>query len=280
MFAINNQFEKDSLDWHNSGKKLGERYEEVLDLQAIYDDCIQNEEKWECDMNALYEVEVESGVAFWEWLYSSAGESNYELRELVMRMVAQILTDFQEKKPEKIKISLGEFDGCVCNKNDYRCVRRKILSRLSNVSDYYEFMKTCFLESEFSNEVKSGLERIDDFPLHVEEITDNLALLNDEAIKIYDRYGDAHEKDAMRELAARALDCSGDPKHKHELVFPFPYSEEGENGPITYIAQITCCPHMKLIRRDSNLRIYFYWRDMRIGEGKKVLIGKIGSHPY
>lgn len=44
--------------------------------------------------------------------------------------------------------------------------------------------------------------------------------------------------------------------------------------------EIECSPHLKLIRKDSNLRIYFYWKDDRIGNGKKVLIGRIGRHPY
>lgn len=39
-------------------------------------------------------------------------------------------------------------------------------------------------------------------------------------------------------------------------------------------------PHTKLIRRDSDLRIYCYWKDERIADGSKVLIGRIGRHPW
>lgn len=37
---------------------------------------------------------------------------------------------------------------------------------------------------------------------------------------------------------------------------------------------------MKLIRPDSDLRIYFFWFDDEIEKEEKVLIGHIGGHPY
>ena len=49
---------------------------------------------------------------------------------------------------------------------------------------------------------------------------------------------------------------------------------------VAAIKDIGCSPHLKLIHPGSNLRIYFYWCDAVIGEGKKVLVGRIGRHPY
>ena len=43
---------------------------------------------------------------------------------------------------------------------------------------------------------------------------------------------------------------------------------------------VVCSPHLKLIRGGSNLRIYFEWCDKDVGNGEKVLIGRIGRHPY
>ena len=75
--------------------------------------------------------------------------------------------------------------------------------------------------------------------------------------------------------------CSGDPGHKEFLKFPFSYSEKESDGrEYVKVKKITCSPHMKLIRRDSNLRIYFFWFDEEIGKGEKVLVGHIGGHPY
>ena len=39
-------------------------------------------------------------------------------------------------------------------------------------------------------------------------------------------------------------------------------------------------PHFKLIRDDSDLRVYFWWQDDEVGDGKKVLIGRVGRHPW
>lgn len=43
---------------------------------------------------------------------------------------------------------------------------------------------------------------------------------------------------------------------------------------------VLCEPHLKLNRPDSDLRIYFQWKDEDVGKGEKVLVGRIGRHPY
>lgn len=73
-------------------------------------------------------------------------------------------------------------------------------------------------------------------------------------------------------VVAMGLWCSMDPKHRDSLWFSFTYED--------LHTDIRCEPHMKLIREDSDLRIYFYWKDNKIAEGKKVLIGRIGRHPW
>lgn len=185
----------------------------------------------------------------------------------------------KEESDREIPVSLGVRDGCVWDEPGYWAYRRKILEKLYKPQEFYDFMKTCFRNSEFSEEAESALREIKDFELHTSEIVYNLSLLNDEALDIYRK----HQEDsasAMKELASKALDCSGDPKHKNQLKFPFTYEIEEDGEKCIKIAEIVCSPHMKLIRRDSDLRIYFYWRDVRIGNGEKVLIGKIGGHPY
>ena len=81
-------------------------------------------------------------------------------------------------------------------------------------------------------------------------------------------------------LSAKILECSNDPNHRNQLVFKFAYEQSQDVEKELAYVEIECSPHLKLIRKDSNLRIYFYWKDDRIGNGKKVLIGRIGRHPY
>ncbi|MBR5510333.1 MAG: hypothetical protein IKV59_09800 [Lachnospiraceae bacterium] len=278
MLRVNNLFHEESLDYQNSGKYLNEREEEIESLQDILRCCMINDEKLECNIENLYAQEVEPEVLLVDWLFSGAGTGEYELRRLLMELL-QTFTDYEEEKDYRIDISLGEQIDCIWNEPGYWACRRKILEGIHKPQEFYEFMKSCFINSEFSDRVRSALREIKDFPLHTAEIVHNLSLLNDEALDIYQKH-QGNEAEAMRELAAKALECSGDPKHKHLLKFPFTYIIEENGEPRSCVAEITCEPHMKLIRRDSDLRIYFYWRDSRIGEGEKVLIGKIGGHPY
>lgn len=64
-----------------------------------------------------------------------------------------------------------------------------------------------------------------------------------------------------------------DSKHKKYLKFNFKL-DDGRTE------KIECQPHIKVGKPNSNLRIYFCWCDSRIGKGKKILIGRIGRHPY
>ena len=123
------------------------------------------------------------------------------------------------------------------------------------------------------------MKYIKDFPAHAREITKNLAVLNDYAISLYYKYHN-DLKEAMRILSSMLLECSGDPKHRESLFFPFTYYENLNGINTAQEKKILCEPHLKLIRRDSDLRIYFQWCDDQVGKGEKVLVGRIGRHPY
>ena len=278
MFEIRNQFHEESLDYKDAEKILGNRYDEAVGLQNVTAYCAAIGEKIECDIDQMYETEVERNVFFCDWLYGNAGEADYDMRRMFLEII-QTFTDIGSPKDGIIDISLGEMEECICDETGYRNKRREYLAQLSNADSYYDFMKSCFLDSEFSEIIRDAMKKIPDFSSCTREITENLSLLNDQAIEIYQKHNN-NAKEAMRELASKALACSGDPRHKNELKFPFSY-QVNENGTVnTYVAEITCTSHMKLLRRDSDLRIYFYWFDKRIQNGEKVLIGLIGGHPY
>lgn len=278
MLSVRNQFHENSIDYRTNGKTIVERLEDVENLQEVYDCCVANDERIECDIDSLYQQEVEPDEMLVDWLFSGDMEDDYDLRRMLMA-IFQTFSEMEEERDCTIHISMGTQDGCICDEKGYWSERRKHLKEICKTSEFYEFMKTCFVKTEFSDVVGASLREIDDFAQHTEEIVHNLSLLNDEAIEIYERHNRS-SKDAIRELASKALDCSGDPKHKDMLKFPFSYFVEGNGEKQAEVAEIVCEPHMKLIRRDSDLRIYFYWRDNRIANGEKVLIGKIGRHPY
>jgi hypothetical protein len=173
----------------------------------------------------------------------------------------------------------GNIKPCVCSLHDYLLVRRDLLVQISDTIDFATFMRTCFAETIFSDDIEKGLKGIDNFRITEvrKAIVHDLSVLNDQAIQIFERCNP--DQDHMfAELRTMVTACSPDsPKHKDHLVFNFTYLDP--QG-ILNTKPICCSPHTKLIRKDSNLRIYFSWCNHEVGEGRNVLIGHIGKHPY
>jgi hypothetical protein len=129
------------------------------------------------------------------------------------------------------------------------------------------------MDSVFSTQIRAGLRKIPGFGNHVIEIVKNLSVLNDDAYDVF-MNNKSNLSVAFSILSAKLRECTPDsPENAEYLIFNF-LTDNGNNE------LVECSPHTKLIRKDSNLRIYFYWCHKRVGGGKKVLIGKIGPHPY
>lgn len=267
-------------DYENDSNYIGNREEELLDLFDISECCRTNGEKLQCSLEDFYQAEVEPEVYLCDWLFANTGSGSHDARELLLRML-DMLEEYEDAGDQKIRISLGEAEGCAGTKKEYDMKRRSILAGLRDAGEFCDFMKSCYHESVFSDNVKTAMKKIPDLEQHTEEIAFNLSLLNDYAIEIYKRH-QYNAAGAMKELKSRAMECTGDPAHKEYLKFPFTYDLEQWNleQQQEMIVEIECSPHMKLIRPDSDLRIYFYWCHDRVGRGEKVLIGRIGSHPY
>lgn len=281
MFIVDNYLQEASFayDREKGTRYIGAREAELLHLQDISEYCKENREKFVCKLDDFYQEEVEPGVPLCDWLFSGLGGGSHDTRELLLRML-DMITEYCAAGDERISISLGPFPDSCCTKEAYLADRRTILAKLKNVEEYSSFMSSCFQDCVFSDHITDTMKRIPDFKKHTKEITFNLSLLNDHALSIYKNCGSDSSK-AMKELSSLAVECTGDPSHKEYLKFPFTYILETEKGEkLELIEEIECSPHMKLIRKDSDLRIYFYWYHEKINNGKKLLIGRIGSHPY
>ena len=157
--------------------------------------------------------------------------------------------------------------------------RRDILIGCISCQEFSSFMKTCFPDIIFAEDIEKGICGIPDFGHRSvrEAIVHDLGVLNDEALDLYRKYHPDTSK-MYQALETKVLACSIDtPKHNKHLHFSFSYINDAEK---TQIKSVLCSPHTKLIRRDSNLRIYFAWQDADIGNGEKILVGRIGGHPY
>lgn len=161
----------------------------------------------------------------------------------------------------------------------YLFQRRDILAGCITCQEFSSFMRTCFPDIIFAEDIEKGIRGIPDFrqPCVREAIVHDLGVLNDEALSIYEKNYPL-VKEMFNELSPKGVECSPDkPENRKYLTFSFSYSlDSGE----TQIKAVFCSPHTKLIRRDSDLRIYFDWQDADVGAGEKVLVGHIGGHPY
>ncbi|WP_295764119.1 hypothetical protein [uncultured Oscillibacter sp.] len=158
-------------------------------------------------------------------------------------------------------------------------LREDILIKIKSYDGFSTFMKTCFPNIIFSEDIETGMRGITHFEtVDVRKaIIHDLGVLNDEALEIYREYAPNTEK-MCKVLGSKVLACSMDTSdHNQFLSFSFSYLHDNQD---IQIKSVLCSPHTKLLRRDSNLRIYFSWKDSIVGKGEKVLVGHIGGHPY
>lgn len=255
------------------------RSTEIDALDGIVDYCKSINEKVKFS-DDLYEIYVQDEVMLADYLFAGQGNGHEDDKRRIMEMLSKMCQyESSQDSDTMIQISLGEYPDCVSNFREYIDYRRFILSGILNVQEYEEFMYSCFPNSCFAKNILSEMRYIEDFSKNVKEITDNLSVLDDEALKLYKEYR-TNLKEAMNILTAKLIECSPDPTHVSELLFPFMYEEQINGENVAREKMVVCSPHLKLIRRDSNLRIYFEWCDKDVGKGEKVLIGRIGRHPY
>ena len=279
---VSNGLADESMQYTESRADMSIRSEEIGDLVGIADYCVEIGEPVLYNDDKIWDREVQEGILFWEWLYSGAGEGSHDDRSRMQEFLAKSceridLSDMDSD--QSILISLGEYANAASCESEYIKRRRDILAGIRDVKEYESFMRTCFRNSVFADDILTEMRYIEDFPSHTREITDSLGVLNDEAVGLYMKYHDNLKK-AIDILDKKVLACSADPAHTNKLLFKFTYYEKEEGENIARVKEVTCSPHLKLVRKDSNLRIYFSWRDKDVGKDEKVLIGRIGRHPY
>ena len=287
MQVINALIEQ-SFEYTAKKKNLAVRRDEIGDLMEVIAYCQDDAVKESLEYReTLWEMCVEEGITFTDWLYGGGTGSDDDRRRMLEALSKKGLIEsdrdwsvYEDSKLKKINISLGGFPACVSTVKEYVQERREILSSIKKVMDYEAFMQSCFINSRFAKGILSEMKHISNFSDNTKEITKALGVLNDYAVKLYQQYSNRLEE-AMRILSVKLQrECAPDPKHAEALMFTFTYSENIEGDQVPRTKDVECSPHLKLLHPGSNLRIYFYWCDEVIGSGEKVLVGRIGRHPY
>lgn len=285
---VDNFLLEESFAYTGEKENLSYRRDEIGELMKIVAYCQDEAVKEPLEyQEGLWEIYVQEGVTFTEWLYGGGAGSDEDRRRFLEALSKKEMMPSNRANPaveeqgrKGIDIALGEYPACVSEVQGYVQKRREILSSIKNVLEYEAFMRSCFLNSCFADGILSEMKRISDFPDRSNEITKALGILNDNALELYRQYSE-HLEEAMRILSVLLRrECAPDPKHAGDLLFSFTYSEQIEGKTVAKVKEIECSPHLKLLHPGSNLRIYFYWCDTAVGAGKKVLVGRIGRHPY
>lgn len=273
---ICNELVSESFSYQKTGKKIETRINEIELLDEIINFCEKIGEKVVYN-NCLWDTEVEENLTMYSFLFEQQNDIQMLLLEIINK---RCRSKIKERTDEKILCACGKYDGAAECIDTYKQIRQGYLMRIKNCRDYTEFMRTCFPNCVFSEECDQEFLYIKEFDKHAEEITRGLSILDGNAVGLFEKYKN-NLKVAMDIIEAElGRSCSLDPKHKKFLNFPFSYEIEKDGKIIQKEKQIECQPHLKLIRDDSNLRIYFYWKDDEIESGKKVLIGRVGRHPW
>lgn len=179
-----------------------------------------------------------------------------------------------------IMCSCGAFDGGVGTLQEYAAKRQEFLRKMKDCREYGRFMRTCFPNSVFSDGCEQELTHIKNFEVHKDEITDCLSLLDEKAVSLYNEHQTnlVEAQNILQSMMQRT--CAPDANHRSELRFEFSFEQENDGKMQEKKKWVECQPHFKLIRDDSDLRVYFQWKDDEVGNGEKVLIGRVGRHPW
>lgn len=230
----------------------------------------------------FYSICDKNGITFWN---TNKGKSE---QKLLINLIAKRKNKnvpynyITQQANDKFTIRFVRI-GCNCSElnelyitNDYFSlinVYRHCAKDLSNFSELYEWRSRCYPLLLFTEDAfGSRNQAFGNYKLLFEETNHCLSCLNDnwEILK-----GISDNNERLQQLSAKGLNCSGkgnNEKHKFTKNVKL-IKEEKIVG--NYI--ISCVPHFKLVRGNSDYRIYFSWGKQEIRNFSFIIV-HAGSH--
>lgn len=162
-----------------------------------------------------------------------------------------------------------EEDKCI-KVNDVVKVKRYYIEKVYSFETYKDRAQVCFPNIVFHEDAFKYVNCLGKCTDVVLELTRHLRILNDAGKKLYE-YNGRNEKLTLNELkAVYNIECSG--KGSNE--------ETAFNKDIIFNNmkfQLTCNPHTKLFKKNTDQRIYFCWGRDEIRE-HSIIVVRIGNH--
>jgi hypothetical protein len=146
---------------------------------------------------------------------------------------------------------------------------------LLDFPELFAWKRKCFPELLFSEDSFGNNHKGFETNLYKQTVDSLLALNNqtNELIRL-----DINKRINTLQTSLSNIECSGKGRNEDKDFKKKVYTIKEVNGEkIRIECEIICTPHFKLIRRDSDFRIYFSWGNDKI-QSQKFIIVKVGSH--
>lgn len=221
------------------------------------------------------------------------GENQNDITDLLMETILKTkacensykeLTEFDQKgyaviskkdiEPKYESISVFAIDDKEENKkivvNDIIKTKRYYILQTNTYEEYEKLAGECFNRLIFHDDSFKSINKLGKIKDIREELTRHLRALNDVAGRLY-QYYEGNEKSVLADLNVEwDIICSGKgSKEETEYNKKIKWMEK------EYI--LTCNPHTKLYKKNTDQRIYFCWGRKKI-DNHKIIIVRIGDH--
>lgn len=221
------------------------------------------------------------------------GENQNDITDLLMETISKTkvcensykeLTEFDQKgyaviskkdiEPKYESISVFAIDDKEENKkivvNDIIKTKRYYILQTNTYEEYEKLAGECFNRLIFHDDAFKNINKLGKIKDIREELTRHLSALNDVAGRLY-QYYEGNEKSVLADLNVEwDIICSGKGS-KEETK----YNKKIKWMEKEYI--LTCNPHTKLYKKNTDQRIYFCWGRKEI-DNHKIIIVRIGEH--
>lgn len=165
----------------------------------------------------------------------------------------------------------------IYNMNDCYSVRRLLLHRERDRRNFFQCINRVFPNLYLGESIENSLRHFNPIGDHIGELITHLGALNDHAPSLFENHSHEGEARVLSLLSSTTgIICSPEGNSQTvETYLKFMFKDKDGNT-----QNISCSPHTKLYRSDSNYRIYFTWNNNRLLGLPPILIGHIGGHPY
>lgn len=261
----------------------------LIEFLSVCEEIVQYEDEEIFYSLYLYSQKIYD-VEFADWLYADDNELIEEEKKLFRILMQQSFKNDDELQIgdtvegyvaslyvlNRLELATLE-DISVYEKQDCFKVRRWFLHKEKDREIIFHCLSRAFPNLYFSESVENSLKHFNPISKHVEELLKHLAALDNYAMFLFEKYSNEGEAKVLSVLASMAgIICSpeGNPDTVEQYLH-FQFKDKNGN-----IQLISCSPHTKLYRPDSNYRIYFTWNKGRLVDLPAILVGHIGNHPY